>query len=321
MEAVKDFTFLASKITADGDSCQEIKRLLLLGRKAMTNLGSILKSRDITLPTQVRLVKAMVFPVFMYGWMWELDHKEGWVLKNWCFWTVVLEKAHKSPWTTRRSNQSTLKEINPKYLLEALMLKPELQYFDHLMLGKIEGRREKGTTEDEMVGWHHWLNGHEFEQALGDGEGQESLESMEAAVLGITKSWTQLSNWTATVVGVQYYIVKIFKDYIPLPIKHWLYAHVVQYILIAYFRLNVLYLLIPCPYIAPPCFPLSHWEPLVCSLYLWVSFFFVIFTTMWPSNHIPGYISERNKNTNLKCYMHPSAHSNSIHSSQDMETT
>ena len=153
MEAVKDFTFLASRITADGDSCQEIKRLLLLGRKAMTNLDSILKSRDITLPTQVHLVTAMVFSVFMHGWMWELDHKEGWVPKNWCFWTVVLEKALKSPWTAKRSNQSTLKEISSKYLLEALMLKPELQYFDHLMLGKSEGRRRGGQQR------MRWLDG------------------------------------------------------------------------------------------------------------------------------------------------------------------
>ena len=95
-ETVSDFIFLGSKITADGDCSHEIKRRLLLGRKVMSNLDSIFKSRDITLPTQVRLVKAMVFPVVMYG-LWELDCEEGWVPKNWCFWTVVLEKTLESP--------------------------------------------------------------------------------------------------------------------------------------------------------------------------------------------------------------------------------
>ena len=115
--------------------------------------------------------------------MWELDHKESWVPQNWCFWTVVLEKLLRVLWTARRSNQSIPKEISPEYSLEGLMLKLKLQYFGHLMrrtgslektlmLGKIE---EKGTKEDEMVGWHHRLNGHEFEQASGDGDGQGSL--------------------------------------------------------------------------------------------------------------------------------------------------
>ena len=96
METVRDFIFGVSKITADGDCSHEIKRHLLLGRKAMTNLDSILKSRDIILPTKVHLVKAIVFPVVMYG-MWELDYKESWALKNWYFWTVVLEKSVESP--------------------------------------------------------------------------------------------------------------------------------------------------------------------------------------------------------------------------------
>ena len=112
------------------------------------------ESRDITLPTKVHLVKAMVFPV-SHIWMWELDPKEGWEWKNWCFWTVVLEKTLRVPWTARRSNQSLLKEISPEYSLEGLMLKLKLQYFGHLvrsanslaktlMLGKIEGRRRRG---------------------------------------------------------------------------------------------------------------------------------------------------------------------------------
>ena len=154
METVTDFILGGSKITADGDCRHEIKRSLLLGRKAMTNLDSILKSRDITSPTKVRLVKATVFPVVMYGC-------ESWTIKKvecrridafklWC-WRRLL----RVPWTARRSNQSMLKEISPEYSLKGLMLKLKLQYFGHLMrrtdslektlmLGKIEGRRRRG---------------------------------------------------------------------------------------------------------------------------------------------------------------------------------
>ena len=132
VETVSDFTFLGSKITADGDCSHEIKRCLLLGRKAMTNLDSMLKSRDITLPTKVRLVKPMVFPVVMYGC-------ESWTMKKaecrridafelWC-WRRVL----RVPWTARRSKQSILKEISPGCSLKGLMLKLKLQYFVHLM--------------------------------------------------------------------------------------------------------------------------------------------------------------------------------------------
>ena len=158
---------------------------LLLGRKAMTNLDSILKSQDITLPTKVHLVEAVIFPVVMYRC--ELDCKESWVPKNWCFWTVVLKKSlERVPWAARRFNQSILKEINPEYSLEGLMLKLKPpQYFGHLMqradslekglmLGKMESKRRRGW-QDEMVGWHHQLNGHELGQSLGDGEGQGSL--------------------------------------------------------------------------------------------------------------------------------------------------
>ena len=152
VETVAGFIFLASRITADGDYSHEIKRCLLLGRKVMTNLNRILKSRDITLPTKVHLVKAMVFPVVMYG-------RESWTIKKaecrridafepWC-WRRLL----RVPWTAKRSNQSILKEISPEYSLEGLMLK--LQYFGHLMqradslekilmLGKIKGRRRRG---------------------------------------------------------------------------------------------------------------------------------------------------------------------------------
>ena len=152
----------------------------------MTILDSVLESRDIPLLTKVWIVRAMDFPIAMYGF-------ESWTIKKaecqridafqlWC-WRRLL----RVPWTARRSNQSILKEINTEYSLEGLMLKLKVQYFGHLMwrtdwlektlmLGNIEGQGEKETIEDEMVGWHHWFNGHEFEQTLGDSEGQRSLE-------------------------------------------------------------------------------------------------------------------------------------------------
>ena len=120
---------------------------------------SVLKTRDITLPTKVHIVKGMVFPVVMYGWMWELDHKEGWARKNCCFWTVVLEET-RVPWTARRSNQSTLEEINPEYSVEGLMLK--LQYFGHLMLraNSLAKALMLGKTEQKengARGWDGWM--------------------------------------------------------------------------------------------------------------------------------------------------------------------
>ena len=144
VETVSDFIFLGSKITADGDCLHEIKRHLFFGRKVMINLDSILKSRDITLSTKVRLVKAMVFPVVMYGW-------ESWTIKKAeCRRTDAFELWFwRAPWTARRSNQSILKEISPEYSLERLMLKLKLQSFGHLILGKtlilgkIEGRRRR----------------------------------------------------------------------------------------------------------------------------------------------------------------------------------
>ena len=190
METVTDFIFLGSKITADDKCSHEIKSLLL-GRKAMTNLDSILKSRDITLPTKVHLVKAMVFPIVMYGCeSWTIKKAEH--LRIDAFELSYWRRLLRVPWTARRSNHSILKEINPEYSLEGLMLKLKLQYFGHLMqrtdslektlmLGKIEGRKKKGTTKDEMVGWHHRLDGDEFEQALriGDGTGKPGvLQSM-----------------------------------------------------------------------------------------------------------------------------------------------
>ena len=129
---VSDFIFLGSKITADGDCSHEIKRRLVLGRKVVTNLGSIFKSRDISLPTKVHLVKAMVFPVVMYGYeSWTVkkaEHRRIDAFELWC-WRRLL----RVPWTARRSNQSILKEINPGIFLEGMMLKLKLQYFGHLM--------------------------------------------------------------------------------------------------------------------------------------------------------------------------------------------
>ena len=132
MEAVKDFIFLGPKITVEGDCSHEIKRRLFLGRKAMTNLDSIIKSRDINLPTNVHLVKAMVFQVVMYGCeSWtkkKAEHQRIDAFELWC-WRKLL----RVPWTARRLNQSILKEISPEYSLEGLMLKLKLQYFGHLM--------------------------------------------------------------------------------------------------------------------------------------------------------------------------------------------
>ena len=154
METVADFIFLGSKITADGDCIHEIKRRLLLGRKVMTNLDNILKSRDITLPTKVCLVKAMAFPVVIYGCeSWTTNKAERGridAFELWCW-----RRLFRVPWTARRSNQSILKIISPGCSLEGLMLKLKLQYFGHLMrradsfektlmVGKIEGRRRRG---------------------------------------------------------------------------------------------------------------------------------------------------------------------------------
>ena len=167
MERVTDFIFLSSKITADGDYSHEIKGCLLLGRKAMTNLDSILKSRNITLPTKVCLVKAMFFSS-SHVWMWELDYKESWALKNWCFWTVVLRRLLIVHCTSRRANQSILKEISlnihwkdrPK-AETSILWPPDVK--NRLIgkdpdAGKDWRQEEKGTTEDKMVGWHHWLD-------------------------------------------------------------------------------------------------------------------------------------------------------------------
>ena len=165
METVRDFIFWGSKITADGDCSHEIKRHLLLGRKVITNLDSILKSRDVTLPTKVCLIIAMVFPVVMYGC-------DSWTIKkaeDWCFWTTVLEKTLESPLDCKKiqpvhpkGNQSWI--FIDRTDAEALANRwEELTHLKDPDAGKDWRWEEKGMTEDEMLGWHHRLNRHEFE--------------------------------------------------------------------------------------------------------------------------------------------------------------
>ena len=165
--------FWGSKITADGDCSHEIKRCLLLGRKAMINLDSMLKSRDITLPTKVHLVKTMFFPPSSHVWMWELGYKESWALKNWCFWTVVLEKTLESPLDSKEIQPIHSKGNQFWIFIEKTDVEAEtpmlwLPDAKNWLIGKDPDsgkdwrQEEKGMTEDEMVGQHHQLKRHEF---------------------------------------------------------------------------------------------------------------------------------------------------------------
>ena len=182
-EAVTNFIFLDCKITADGDCSHEIERCFLFGRRSVRNIDNILKSRYITLPTKIYVVKAMVFPPVMYRCdSWIIKKAEYWridAIELWCFWRFL-----RVPCTARRSNQWILEEINNEYSLKGPLLK--LQYFGHLlqradslektpMLGKTEGYRRRGQQRIRLIRWHHWLSRHEFEQTPGDSGGQRSL--------------------------------------------------------------------------------------------------------------------------------------------------
>ena len=182
MEIVANFIFLGSKITTDGDCSHEIKRHLLLGRKVMTNLDSIFKSRDITLPTKVHLVKAMVHSS-SHVWMWELDRKEVWASKNWCFWTVVLEKTLESPSDCKeikpvnlRGNQSWIFiERTDAEAEDPILWPPDVKRWlirKDPDAGKDWRQEEKGVTKDKTVGWHHRLIGLGFDKAPRDGAEQ-----------------------------------------------------------------------------------------------------------------------------------------------------
>ena len=184
-EIVTDFIFLSSKITEESDQTHEIKKMLLFGRKAMTNLDSVLKNRDVILPTKVQQRYSQ-----SYGFssrhvrMWELDYKEGWAQKNWCFWNVVLEKTLESPLDCKETKPVNLKGNQPWIFIGRTNAETPILWPPDVKsqltgkesdAGKDWGQEENGATEDKMVGWHHRLNKYEFEETLGDRDRQGNL--------------------------------------------------------------------------------------------------------------------------------------------------
>ena len=205
VERVADFIFLGSRITANGDCSHEIKRRLLLGRKVMTNLDSILKSRYITLPTKVHLVKAVIFPVVMYGCeSWTVS----WVPMNWCFWTVVLEKTLESPLDCKE-----IQPVHPKGDESWVLIgRTDVEAGTPILwlpdakswligtdpdAGRDWGQKEKGTTGDEIVGWHHQLDGHGFGWTLGVGDGQGGLLQF-MGLQRVEHDWATELTWDTT---------------------------------------------------------------------------------------------------------------------------